>query len=101
MSAPPEKAGQPGTPAAEIKNGTGTAFIVAEFRVGENHFDDRLDAQLRQCFRQVVILGAGLDTWPIRDDWKSPDLYLDYRPDARIDTPLYGFYSLCTLERAG
>ena len=28
------------------------------------------------------------------------DLYRDYRPDGIIDTPLYGLYSLSTLEGA-
>jgi methyltransferase (TIGR00027 family) len=90
---------------AEIRNVTGTAFIVAELRAAENaetnplyrdpvvplflsaetkaaaerfsavfppinegirlrtrYFDDRLDEQLQQGCKQVVILGAGLDT---------------------------------------
>jgi methyltransferase (TIGR00027 family) len=89
----------------EVKDVTGTAFIVAEFRARENaepqplyfdpivpiflddrtkqaadaiaagfvpadrmlrlrtrYFDDRLDEQLAHGCRQVVILGAGLDT---------------------------------------
>jgi len=92
-----------------IKDVTGTAFIVAEFRVQENneahplyvdhvvplflndttraaaraiqqdfppagknlrlrtrYFDDRLDAAIAQGCRQVVILGAGLDTRAVR-----------------------------------
>jgi methyltransferase (TIGR00027 family) len=92
-----------------IKDVTGTAFIVAEFRVQENneahplyvdhvvplflddttrtaaraiqqdfppagknlrlrtrYFDDRLDEAIAQGCRQVVILGAGLDTRAVR-----------------------------------
>ena len=92
-----------------IKHVTGTAFIVAEFRVQENdadhplyvdhvvplflddatkaaaraiqqdfppagknlrlrtrYFDDRLDEAVAQGCRQVVILGAGLDTRAVR-----------------------------------
>jgi methyltransferase (TIGR00027 family) len=90
---------------AGIRNVTGTAFVVAEFRAEENgeaeplyrdsvvelflneqtrqaaglvaasfppskdlvrirtkYFDDMLDKQILAHFRQVVILGAGLDT---------------------------------------
>jgi methyltransferase (TIGR00027 family) len=90
---------------SQIKNVTGTAFVVAEFRARENtkprplyvdrvvpifldertkqaadaiiagfppggtmvplrtrYFDDRLDDQIARGCRQVVILGAGLDT---------------------------------------
>lgn len=92
-----------------IKDVSGTAFVVAEFRARENaephplyvdrivpifldertkqaadaissgfpaaemnvrirtrYFDDRLDEQLANCCRQVVILGAGLDTRAVR-----------------------------------
>jgi len=109
MSDPQGKATEPGTAMAEIKNVTGTAFIVAEFRADENsaaeplfrdeivslflddatkkaadgfltvfppikqmikvrtrYLDDRLDEQLRQGFRQVVVLGSGFDTRSIR-----------------------------------
>lgn len=95
--------------AAEIRNVTGTAFVVAEFRAEENHeqtpmyrdhvvglflseasrqaarrvqerfppvadmvrvrtkyFDDTLEQHLQSRFRQVVILGAGLDTRAVR-----------------------------------
>jgi methyltransferase (TIGR00027 family) len=94
---------------AEIKNVSGTAFVVAEFRAEENYeayplyrdlvvslflnedtrqaaasvatsfppakdlvkirtkyFDEKLEAQILLNFRQVVILGAGLDTRAIR-----------------------------------
>ena len=94
---------------AQIKNVTGTAFVVAEFRAEENneaaplyrdsvvglflnedtkqaagrvagsfppvrdlvrirtkYFDDVLEAQLLSQVRQVVILGAGLDTRAVR-----------------------------------
>jgi methyltransferase (TIGR00027 family) len=94
---------------AELKQVTGTAFIVAEFRADESneaeplyrdeivplfldagtrkaaedfsagfppvkelvkirtrYLDDRLEAQLRQGFSQVVILGAGFDTRAVR-----------------------------------
>jgi methyltransferase (TIGR00027 family) len=93
----------------EIRDVTGTAFVVAEFRARENaephplyvdrivpifldartkaaadaigddfpaaeinvrlrtrYFDDRLDEQLARGCRQVVILGAGLDTRGVR-----------------------------------
>jgi methyltransferase (TIGR00027 family) len=109
MSDPQGKATEPGTAMAEIKNVTGTAFIVAELRADENraseplfrdeivslflddatkkaadgfltvfppikqmikvrtrYLDDRLDEQLRQRFRQVVVLGSGFDTRSIR-----------------------------------
>src|SRR3990170_871833 len=89
----------------DIKNVTGTAFVVAEFRAGENrepdplyvdsvvpifldartkqaadviagsfpagvmnvkirtrYFDDELDREIANGCRQIVILGAGLDT---------------------------------------
>jgi methyltransferase (TIGR00027 family) len=92
-----------------IKNVSGTAFVVAEFRAEENsevtplyldsvvglflteetrhaaglvaasfppvkdlvkirtkYFDDTLDKQILSDFRQVVILGAGLDTRAVR-----------------------------------
>jgi methyltransferase (TIGR00027 family) len=92
-----------------IKDVSGTAFVVAEFRAEENlaaaplyrdsvvelflsedsryaaermaanfppvkdmvkvrtkYFDDRLDEHIRSHFRQVVILGAGLDTRAVR-----------------------------------
>lgn len=92
---------------AQIKDVSGTAFVVAEFRAEENravtplyrdpvvglflsdesrhaaglveasfppvkdmvkirtrYFDDVLEKQLSAQFRQVVILGAGLDTRP-------------------------------------
>jgi methyltransferase (TIGR00027 family) len=92
-----------------IKDVTGTAFIVAEFRADGNSedeplyrdeivklfldadtkkaadsfsadfpaikrlvqirtrfFDDRLDEQIRRGVRQIVLLGAGFDTRPIR-----------------------------------
>jgi methyltransferase (TIGR00027 family) len=94
---------------AEIKNVSGTAFVVAEFRAVENHepyplyrdavvnlflnadtrqaaasvaasfphaqdlvrirtkyFDEMLEAQVLSNVRQVVILGAGLDTRAVR-----------------------------------
>jgi methyltransferase (TIGR00027 family) len=94
---------------SEIKNVTGTAFVVAEFRARENdepmplyqdpivafflsddsraaadrvaasfppaqdlvrirtkYFDDMLERQLHRDVRQVVILGAGLDTRAVR-----------------------------------
>ena len=94
---------------AEIKNVTGTAFLVAEFRAEENseadplyrdsivnlflneetrqaaglvaacfppakdmvkirtkYFDKMLEEQIQSGFRQVVILGAGLDTRAVR-----------------------------------
>ena len=94
---------------AEIRNVSGTAFVVAEFRAEENdeayplyqdsvvslflnedtrlaagavaasfppakdlvkirtkYFDDRLEEQILSGFRQVVILGAGLDTRAVR-----------------------------------
>jgi methyltransferase (TIGR00027 family) len=93
----------------EVREVTGTAFVVAEFRARENdephplyldpvvhiflddrtkkaaaairadfpagekmprlrtrYFDDRLDEQITQGCRQVVILGSGLDTRPVR-----------------------------------
>jgi len=93
----------------EVKDVTGTAFVVAEFRARENderhplyldhvvpiflddrtkraaaaiaagfpaadmnvrirtrYFDDRLDEQLANGCRQVVILGSGLDTRGVR-----------------------------------
>ena len=93
----------------EVKDVTGTAFVVAEFRARENdqpqplyrdlvvpifldertkraadaiaagfpaadmnvrirtrYFDDRLDQQLANGCRQIVILGAGLDTRGVR-----------------------------------
>jgi methyltransferase (TIGR00027 family) len=93
----------------EIKNVSGTAFVVAEFRAEENYeveplyrdwivdlflneqtklaarrvaasfpptrdmvrvrtryFDDMLDKHIKSHFNQVVILGAGLDTRPVR-----------------------------------
>ena len=93
----------------EVREVTGTAFIVAEYRARENeethplyvdrivpifldartraaadaieagfptgekmprlrtrYFDDRLDEQIAQGCRQVVILGSGLDTRPVR-----------------------------------
>jgi methyltransferase (TIGR00027 family) len=99
----------------EIKDVTGTAFVVAEFRARENaephplyvdhivpifldertkqaanaiaagfpaadinvrirtrYFDDRLDEQLARGCRQVVILGAGLDTRAERK--RSPEV---------------------------
>ena len=95
--------------ATEIRQVTGTAFVVAEFRARENeephplyvdrivpifldertrvaadairadfpaaemnvrlrtrYFDDRLEEQLARGCRQVVILGAGLDTRAVR-----------------------------------
>jgi methyltransferase (TIGR00027 family) len=94
---------------SQIKDVSGTAFVVAEFRAEENlaatplyrdsvvelflsedsryaaglvaasfppvkdmvkirtkYFDDTLDQQLRSHVRQVVILGAGLDTRAVR-----------------------------------
>ena len=94
---------------AQIKNVSGTAFVVAEFRAEENreatplyqdsvvglflseesrkaagrvaasfppvkdlvkirtkYFDDMLEKQILSKFRQVVILGAGLDTRAVR-----------------------------------
>ena len=94
---------------AEIKNVSGTAFVVAEFRAEENdeacplyrdsvvrlflnegskqaagavaasfppardlvkirtkYFDDMLEKQILSGFKQVVILGAGLDTRAVR-----------------------------------
>ena len=93
----------------EVKDVTGTAFVVAEFRARENdephplyrdlvvpiflddrtrraadairadfpagemmprlrtrYYDDRLDEQLANGCRQVVILGSGLDTRGVR-----------------------------------
>ena len=93
----------------QVREVTGTAFIVAEFRARENeqanplyrdpvvhifldestkkaaaairadfpagekmprlrtrYYDDRLDAQLADGCRQVVILGSGLDTRAVR-----------------------------------
>ena len=35
-------------------------------KIRTRYFDDRLDEQLRADFRQVVILGAGLDTRAVR-----------------------------------
>ena len=94
---------------SSVKNVSGTAFVVAEFRADENrqptplyedpvvalfldedsreaadrmaasfppveamvkvrtkYLDDVLDSQLRDGFRQVVVLGAGLDTRAVR-----------------------------------
>jgi len=108
---------------SQIKDVTGTAFVVAEFRARENaephplyvdrivpifldertkqaadtiaagfaaaekmprlrtrYFDDRLDEQLARGCRQVVILGAGLDTRAVRK--RSPGV--DY---FEIDDP--------------
>lgn len=108
---------------SQIKDVTGTAFVVAEFRARENaephplyvdrivpifldertkqaadtiavgfaaaekmprlrtrYFDDRLDEQLARGCRQVVILGAGLDTRAARK--RSPGV--DY---FEIDDP--------------
>lgn len=108
---------------SRIKDVTGTAFVVAEFRARENaephplyvdrivlifldertkqaadaiaagfaaaekmprlrtrYFDDRLDEQLARGCRQVVILGAGLDTRAVRK--RSPGV--DY---FEIDDP--------------
>jgi len=102
---------------AAIRNVTGTAFVVAEFRAEENkeirplyrdpivplflneetkkaaerifaafppikkivrirtrYLDDQLDNQLHLGYRQVVILGAGLDTRAIR----KPSPTVDY-----------------------
>lgn len=99
----------------EVKDVTGTAFVVAEFRARENaephplyrdpivpifldertkraadairadfpaaekmprlrtrYFDDRLDEQLANGCRQVVILGSGLDTRAVRK--RKPDV---------------------------
>jgi methyltransferase (TIGR00027 family) len=99
----------------EVKDVTGTAFIVAEFRARENeqphplyldpvvhiflddrakkaaaairasfpagekmprlrtrYFDDRLDERIADGCRQVVILGSGLDTRPVRKG--APDV---------------------------
>jgi methyltransferase (TIGR00027 family) len=96
-------------PMTDIKNVTGTAFVVAEFRAGENaepkplyvdpvvpiflddstrqaavaissgfppgernvrirtrYLDDQLDQQIAGGCRQIVILGAGLDTRAVR-----------------------------------
>jgi methyltransferase (TIGR00027 family) len=94
---------------AEIKNVSGTAFVVAEFRAEENseayplyrdsvvgfflnedtrraaqhvassfppvkdlvkirtkYFDEMLDRQIQSDYRQVVLLGSGLDTRAVR-----------------------------------
>ena len=102
---------------AAIRNVTGTAFVVAEFRAEENkeirplyrdpivplflneetkkaaerifasfppikkivrirtrYLDDQLDNQLHLDYRQVVVLGAGLDTRAIR----KPSPTVDY-----------------------
>jgi len=102
---------------AAIRNVTGTAFVVAEFRAEENkeirplyrdpivplfineetkkaaerifaafppikkivrirtrYLDDQLDNQLHLGYRQVVVLGAGLDTRAIR----KPSPTVDY-----------------------
>src|SRR5215471_11779171 len=99
----------------QIKNVSGTAFVVAEFRAEENraaaplyqdpivglflseesrtaarrveasfppvkdlvklrtrYFDDVLERQLLSRYRQVVILGAGLDTRAVRKP--APDV---------------------------
>jgi O-methyltransferase involved in polyketide biosynthesis len=40
---------------------------------------------------------AGMSTLENR---KTADLYRDDRPDGIIDTPIYGLYSLCTLQGA-
>ena len=71
------------------------------------------DAKITAFVERFAAMGApwtyGIGNLPelaqqtgmsILDDRTTADLYLDYRPDVRIDTPLYGFYSLCTLERA-
>jgi len=98
---------------SSVKNVSGTAFVVAEFRADENrqptplyedpvvalfldkdsreaadrmaasfppvkamvkirtkYLDDVLDSQLRDGFRQVVVLGAGLDARA----WRMPEL---------------------------
>jgi hypothetical protein len=47
---------------------------------------------LRELARQVGM--------SIVKNRKTGDLYRDYRPDGIIGTPLYGYYSLCTLEGA-
>lgn len=46
---------------------------------------------------QELARQAGMS---ILENRKTADLYRDYRPDGIIDTPLYGLYSLCTLEGA-
>ena len=94
---------------SEVREVTGTAFVVAEFRARENeeahplyldpivpifldartraaadaikadfpagehmprlrtrYYDDRLGEQIAQGCKQVVILGSGLDTRPVR-----------------------------------
>lgn len=40
--------------------------IMGPIRVRTRYLDDRLDRQLKEGFRQVVILGAGLDTRSVR-----------------------------------
>ena len=100
---------QRGRPMSEVREVTGTAFVVAEFRARENdeahplyvdpsccifldartraaadairadfpagehmprlrtrYYDDRLGEQIAQGCKQVVILGSGLDTRPVR-----------------------------------
>ncbi|MGE5368766.1 MAG: class I SAM-dependent methyltransferase, partial [Chloroflexota bacterium] len=46
--------------------------IRINVRLRTRYFDDWLDRCLRQGARQVVILGAGLDTRPQR--WAAPDV---------------------------
>lgn len=127
---------------SEIKDVTGTAFVVAEFRARENaephplyvdrivpifldartkqaadaiaagfpaaeknvrlrtrYFDDRLDEQFANGCRQVVILGAGLDTRAVRkqspgvayfeiDDPNTVSLKQTRFAEERIDPPI-------------
>ncbi len=55
-----------------------TAFPLSEkmIRLRTRYFDDRLDEQIEQGCRQVVILGAGLDTRAVRKQ-KSGTLYFE------------------------
>ena len=89
MSDPQGKASQPGTAMAEIKNVTGTAFIVAEYRADENSaaeplFRDEIVSLFLDDATKKAADGFSIAFPPIKQMIKVRTRYLDDRLDEQL-----------------
>ena len=68
---------------SEIRNVSGTAFVVAELRAEENR-------EVTPLYRDSVV---GL----FLRNFKTSELYQAYWLGRPMTSPIFGFYSVCTL----
>jgi hypothetical protein len=84
---------------AEVKDVSGTAFVVAEFRAEENRESSAADVETGWVtgIDDVTALAASLRLIVV-ENVKTAELYRRYWLDRPMTSPLFEFYSLCTLE---